>query len=76
MPCFRFIEEDRQDIAVEQVELKQEKESNRPPNFLEPLEGAASLSISGNDFFGCGSRVLAGAAKIFEMDHLFHVVVF
>ena len=75
MPCFRCIEEDGQDVAVEQAELKPEREGTRSPNFFESVEGASSLSNSGDDFFGCGSRVVDGAAKIFEMDHLFHVVV-
>ena len=40
---------DGQDVAVEQPELKLERESARPPNFLEPVEGAASLSNSGDE---------------------------
>jgi len=60
--------EDGQDVAVEQAELKPERESARPPRFLSPFN-------SGDDLFGCGSCVLNGAAKIFEKDHFFYVVV-
>ena len=75
MSCFRCIEEDGQDVAVEQAELKPEREVTRSPNFFESVEGAAILSNLGDDLFGCGSRVLDGAAKIFEIDYLFHVVI-
>ena len=69
MPCFSCIEEDEQDVAVEQAELKLDRESTWSPNFFESVEGAASLPNLGNDFFGCGLFILNGAAKIFEMDH-------
>ena len=74
MPCFRCIEQDGKDVSVELADLKPERESTRPPNFFEPVEDAASPSGSGDDFFGCGSRVLNGAANIFEMSHLFFLV--
>ena len=59
MPCFGCIE----------------GENTRPPNFFEIVEGVARLSNSGNEFFGCKSRVLDDAANIFAMHHFFQVVV-
>ena len=55
MLCFRCIKEDGQGIAAEQTELKLERGSTQSPNFFESVEGAASLSNLGDDFFGSGS---------------------
>ena len=67
--------EDGQDVAVEQAELNPEREGIRYQNFFESVEGAASLSNSVDDFYGCGTRVCDGAARIFEIEHFFHVIV-
>ena len=75
IPSLRCVEEDLQDVNVEQVKFEPERESARSSCFIKPVEGAVSLTNSGNDFFGCGSCIFDGAAKVFEVDYLFYIVV-
>ena len=75
MPSFRCVVEDGQDFTVEQVEFDQEREITRSPYFIKSVEDGVSLTDSGNDFFGCGSLIFDDAAKVFEVDYLFYIVV-